>query len=281
MKERVQMVIKKKQFLEESFHTFRWSQSFRSYRSYPNVQLIRVLSGEADWMINQKLYHVQSGDILLLSAVDYRQFMPLPEGMVVEMSALRIRPPRSHAEDMTVFYLRHTGFSNLLPRDNPHTAAIAKLHEELITCIRHPEDPLDTDFMEAVLSLICVHLKYIYHPGKSSGSRQDQLLREAYHYIADHFHEDLSTADIAKALYCTPEHLSRTFHRLSGIKLSDYIRRLRISRVLKILETGNMTVLEAAFSSGFASASGFYKAFRAEIGLSPREYFRKEPPHTS
>ena len=277
MKEKTMFTLKQKQFLEESFHTFRWSPTFRGYQSYPCVQLIRVLSGEADWIINRKQYHIREGDILLLSAVAYRQFLPLAHGMCVEMSALRIRPPRSHAEDMIVFYLRPANFSNLLPRDNPHTAAIAKLHEELIDCIRHSVHPLDADFMEAALSLICVHLKYIYPHEEIGSSRQDQLIIEAYHYIADHFYRELHTADIARALFCTPEHLSRTFHRLSGIRLSDYIRRLRITRVLKLLETSNMTVLEAAFASGFNSASGFYKAFRAEIGISPREYFRREP----
>lgn len=271
--------VTQKYFLEESRHTFTWRQTFQGYRSYPPVQLLRVLHGEADWIINKFRYHIREGDMLLLSAVDYRQFLPLAEGVTLELSALRIHAPRSYAEDMTVFYLRPAGFSNMLPRDNAHTAAIADLHGQITDCIRNPAGSPDAEFLEAALSLICVHLKYIYPPDQiSSGSRQDQLLREAYHYIAEHCEENLSAAEIARALFCTPEHLSRTFHRLSGIRLSDYIRRMRIRRVLRMLESENMTVLEAALSSGFNSASGFYKAFHAETGVAPREFLRKEPP---
>jgi len=266
-------------FLKESRHTFSWGQIFQGYRSYPPVQLLRVLRGEADWIINKTRYSIREGDMLLLSAVDYRQFLPLAEGITLDLSALCIHAPRSYAEDMTVFYLRPSGFSNLLPRNNAHTVAITDLHSQIVNCLHNPVSPLDGDFMDAALSLICVHLKYIYPLHQiSGGSRQDQLLRDAYHYIAEHCEENLSTAEIAKALFCTPEHLSRTFHRLSGIRLSDYIRRMRIRRVLRMLESENMTVLEAAFSSGFNSASGFYKAFHAETGVSPREYFRKESP---
>ena len=51
---------------------------------------------------------------------------------------------------------------------------------------------------------------------------------------------------------------------------SDYLNRLRISKVYPLLET--MSVTDAAVACGFTHMSGFSKTFRLHTGMSPTEY---------
>lgn len=256
-------------------HFFTWEKTYKPYQTYSNARLIRVIKGEGDWRINGKLYHVTAGDVVILSSVDFRRMEPLPRGNTLKMIDLQILSPRSYAPEMTVFYIRLPGFSNVLPRDHYYFEPLSVLLMRIIDSLRSDGERPGEEFIGTTWAQICGYLREMYMPFLQEVTiRQNQLLMEACRYIATNIGQDLSCSSLAKAMYCTPEHLSRTFHRLSGILLSDYIRRIRVQTVLRKLYESNITVLDAALTCGFRSMSGFYKAFKAETGMSPMEYMR-------
>ncbi len=70
----------------------------------------------------------------------------------------------------------------------------------------------------------------------------------------------------------------RTLHTLFRIRLGrsvhDEITRVRIERAKSLLLTTNMSMLDVAFSAGYASAAVFNRAFSRRTGLTPTEYRR-------
>ncbi len=68
-----------------------------------------------------------------------------------------------------------------------------------------------------------------------------------------------------------------TFYRkikaLTGISGNEYIRKMRLSHVRKLLDEG-YSVSEAAWSSGFNDLVYFRKCFKKEFGVTPSEYSR-------
>ena len=253
---------------------FTSAKKFGDFRVHSRPQISLIVSGEGYWNIGSTRYHVREGDMFVLSPVDLRQFEQLPTGKTLIVRSLRYLGVHDHLVDMNVFYLRPPGFTNLLPKDNPHFEHILSLYQQICDCIRsETKNPLDDSFVAAALALMNIHLRYIYETCLPKvGHNQNKLLIDTCRYIVDHITEDLSAEVIAGALYCSPSHLSRTFHRLGGICLTDYIRRVRVTRVIATLRNSDDNVLDAAFACGFRSASGFYKAFRAETGMSPGEY---------
>ena len=258
-------------------HFFSWEIEYKTYYTYSNARLIRVVRGEGVWKINGTLHHVTEGDVVILSSVDFRKMEFIPEGKTLEMVDLQILSPRSYAPEMTMFYIRLPGFSNVLPREHyyfkPLSSCLKRITDSL-TIDEQSQSP-GTEFISTVWAQICEYLRVIYKPFlENVTNRQNQLLMETCKYVVANIDKDLSGNSLSKALYCTPEHLSRTFHSLTGMLLSNYIRRIRVQAVLRKMYKSNVTVLEAALSSGFRSAAGFYKAFRAETGMSPMEYMR-------
>lgn len=253
--------------------TFTWEKKFGEFRVYAHPQLSLITEGEGCWCIGKTRYHVKKGDLFVLSSVDLRQFEQLPKGQTLSVRSLRFNNKNSHLVDMNVFYLRPPEFCNMIPKDNPHFEHVLSLFHQICDCIMNGNNPQDAAFITAALTLLNVHLRYIYESCLPSvNHKQNQLLMDTCQYIIHHITEDLSAEIIAGALYCSPSHLSRTFHRLGGICLTDYIRRVRVTRVITTLRNSDDNVLDAAFACGFRSASGFYKAFRAETGMSPSEY---------
>jgi len=72
-------------------------------------------------------------------------------------------------------------------------------------------------------------------------------------------------------------HLSRLFHRQTGISLGDFRNRQRLQRFLRLYGTGKrVSMLNAALDAGFGSYAQFYRVFQQQMGCSPAEHRRKQ-----
>ncbi|AHF90966.1 AraC family transcriptional regulator [Opitutaceae bacterium TAV5] len=89
----------------------------------------------------------------------------------------------------------------------------------------------------------------------------------AHTHLAD---PALSVAALAKGLGCTPDHLSRRFHRERGVTLNTWIRRERVRAAQELLADSRYNIAEVGWACGFATPSYFIRVFREHTGLTPR-----------
>jgi AraC-like DNA-binding protein len=97
-------------------------------------------------------------------------------------------------------------------------------------------------------------------------------LTEAKRYVASHLAEpSLSAARAAAALKISERALYAAFEP-TGISFAAYVRRRRLEECrTALLANLSRPVTDIAFSWGFGSLPSFYRAFRAEFGLSPSD----------
>jgi AraC family transcriptional regulator len=88
--------------------------------------------------------------------------------------------------------------------------------------------------------------------------------------IEVHLEQDLDVAAIAGGLGTTEYHLRRMFSSLSGMPLSEYIRRRRMTVAAADVVAGDR-LLDTAVRYGYGSTEAFGRAFRAVHGASPAE----------
>ena len=67
--------------------------------------------------------------------------------------------------------------------------------------------------------------------------------------------------------------ISRYFHRDVGMSFAHYRTRLRLLRLINLMDGGGTTLKSAAEASGFGSYSQCHRIFQAELGCSPRRFF--------
>lgn len=92
-------------------------------------------------------------------------------------------------------------------------------------------------------------------------------------YINDHFRENINVKILAQNLYMSREKVSAVFLKYANMRLNDYLDKLRIDYVNKlILEGSNIT--DAAFESGFQSIRTFNSTYKKVTGVSPSEYIK-------
>jgi len=95
------------------------------------------------------------------------------------------------------------------------------------------------------------------------------LARSACAHLARDFRRRSSLAEIARALGCSPFHLSRVFTRVTGLPLHRYRNRLRLRLALERVAGGERDLARLALACGFASHSHLDDAFRREYGSAP------------
>jgi AraC family transcriptional regulator len=103
--------------------------------------------------------------------------------------------------------------------------------------------------------------------------RLDWLIRmkNALDLMEKKLDERLDIEDIAKAAYSSPFHFQRMFHMLTGITISEYIRKRKLTLAAQELATSSSKVLDIALKYGYDSPESFSKAFRKIHGISPSE----------
>ena len=77
-----------------------------------------------------------------------------------------------------------------------------------------------------------------------------------------------SLGDLADKVHSSPYHLSRVFHRLTGLTLQRYLNRVRLREALARVADGE-DLTKVALASGFYDHSHFTNAFRREFGVPP------------
>ena len=97
------------------------------------------------------------------------------------------------------------------------------------------------------------------------------LISRVLAYIGAHCHEELSLDSIAAYFYVSKYHLSHAFSREVGISVYRYITIRRLMLARQLLSRG-IPAGEVCYHSGFRDYAGFYRAFKAEYGISPRAF---------
>lgn len=96
-----------------------------------------------------------------------------------------------------------------------------------------------------------------------------QNLSKAVDYIEENLDQEISLDKAARIACYSPFYFKRMFACITGITLSEYIRRRRMTQAAFELQRTDQKVIDIALKYGYASPSSFHRAFLAVHGISP------------
>ena len=168
----------------------------------------------------------------------------------------------------------HSVRGNLLRLRPEDRALMQRLFEQLWE--ESDSDRYGADlFRENLVSMILVLLNRL--ADKSSTHHFEEVthsskaVSQVVDYINLHYGEQLSLDMLAAQVFVSKYHLSHEFNRQVGTSVYRYIQKKRLLIARQLLAQGNKPN-QIYSQCGFKDYAGFYRAFKNEYGMAPREY---------
>ena len=97
-------------------------------------------------------------------------------------------------------------------------------------------------------------------------------IEKAIDYIESNLKNDIDNATLARIAGYSEYHFLRIFRETVHLTPADYIRKRRISEIVRHMMTESVPIVDLAFEYGFHSAENFTRAFRMEHHISPSTF---------
>ena len=107
---------------------------------------------------------------------------------------------------------------------------------------------------------------------KLSRRKKEFVMDDVFRYIRDNLAGDLSLDVLEEQFFVSRHHLCREFKKLTGQTIHSYIVKSRLDLCKKYIETGK-PIKEVYELGGFGSYNHFFRAFKQEYGMTPKEYY--------
>ena len=238
-----------------------------------------LLTGDVTYLIENKLIHVMPGDVLLIPPRAQHQVLIRPEMSAYQRYVLWVEPEMlSRLSSAKTDLARRLspeamGSNYQLRLTSQQRAAVGQLLEALDRELGSGDAGADL-LEESLLTqlLVTLHRLLERQGGQlDEDTRMNRVVAQVIDYVNLHYSDPLSLELLAEKFFVSKFHLSHEFNRQVGTSLYRYIRRKRLLMARQLLDKGQKPSAVAA-ACGFSDYTGFFRAFKAQYGISPRQY---------
>lgn len=97
-------------------------------------------------------------------------------------------------------------------------------------------------------------------------------------YMEAHLDEEITLTALSRVSLFSPWYSYRLFQQYTGLTVTAYLRRLRLSKSAMRLKHERCRITDVAYDMGFGSVDGYQRAFHREFGCNPSEYAKTKVP---
>ena len=269
--------------LREDFEVFHFSgnngvQIALHFHDFFECSLL--LSGKLSYQIESVSFCEKPGDLLFISPNQLHRPLFIHgaepyERIVFWLNRTFVEKLSCGETDLSAcFFGGHNGAIRL---GGAVLAQLTRLFSELIASARGESFGREI-LCRSIAASLLVYLNRIARGEAKADSRPEITVSPLVHrvsgYLDAHLGEPVSLDSLSEAMFLSKYHLERKFREQTGVSIYQMLLQKRMIRARNLMREGR-PLLTVALECGFSGYSGFYKAFQAQYGVSPREYLRQ------
>lgn len=232
---------------------------------HEHIELLFFVSGACDMVCDGNSFPVQAGDLVI---VNRNQIHAFASTQPLEHFCIILYP--SFLADIDASNLR---FQNLIKGDDYIESCFYEIYAH-----KQRGDSIGKVHIKSTAYALMAHLmeNYAVEPMSEDDYAMHinrlERLNVALSHIAEHYHEKISTAELAKMCFFSESHFCYFFKNAVGKSAINYINELRIDKASVLLKNTDESIAHISSSVGFPDLNYFSRMFRKYKGMSPREY---------
>ncbi len=246
------------------------------------------VNGEVDYWVDGRIFHLQPGDLLLINPLELHRPIVKADSPLYERIVLWIDKTylQNLSTDSTPLF---RCFDNTSPTHlnllRPTLMDRAAITARLGSLVKESYSaafgaPLSAKglFLQFMVELNRLVLHHCLPPdntdktqvSKNSGvsSEMSPLISQVLSYINAHYSEAISLDGLSELFFVSKYHLSHEFTKAVGTGLYRYLTLKRLLIAHQMLSEGTPPG-EVYGKCGFKDYTNFFRAFKAEYGISP------------
>ena len=253
-----------------------YSNSIMHLHSHTFYEILSIRSsGGAEYLIDAQRYKLQRGDIVIVPpGVSHRPL--LPETMTEPYKRDVIWMSTEYLNGLTQILSDDLGLQNTSTR-LIRTAGTpwAYLTDLIPRGVREAEQKRFG--WELVLAantaqlMVHVHRAVLDNSANTLKAEAKELMDNILEYVEQHYAEKLTLADVAGRFYVSESTISLTLRKKMGVSFYHWVTQRRLIAAKSLIEEGRL-LEDVAQSVGFSDYSSFFRAFKREFGISPKQY---------
>ena len=242
--------------------------------SHEFVELVYVVSGEAENKLGEEKISIKQGDIFVIADKGIQHSLH-PKGESSNFAIINIIFPYD-------FY--QFNWDVLSPK-NIFSVEQIPMGKFLVEQIAEEYQNKSWNYEEVTYNLTKVLLTHIFRclparkvkrPNKEQSKKQvNSYIEIAKQYIRKNYDKQITVEDVAKACGLSKQYLQRLFKREKSTCVVSYIVKHRIEQACRYLLSTDYAVSKVASLVGFNDLKYFYIKFKNIVGCTPIEYKEK------
>ena len=230
-----------------------------------------------EYLVGAERYKLQKGDIVFVSpGVTHRPILPeqMAEAYVRDVLWISEDFFKFAVENITVQTPDEFSRSTLFRTTGTRWEYIGDYFRQGVRESEEKEPGWEMAVVANTLKLL-THLrragKDIY--ANSLKAEKPELLDQVMAYVEAHLSEKITMADVARHFFISESTITQTFRKKMGVSFYRCVTQRRLIAAKTLILNG-MPMEAVSEHVGFSDYSSFFRAFKQEYGISPRQ-FRK------
>ncbi|ADL53573.1 AraC family transcriptional regulator [Clostridium cellulovorans] len=253
-------------------HTMK-GKVFKKYHHHDFIEISIVLSGEVFYNIENKVYKITKGDILIFNpGVNHNEM--LEENMTVRELHIGLSNFAIEGFIKNTFPLPIN--SSILILDK-YKDAFFRCCDEILLEQQDNFPGYDMVLKSLVMKLLVILLRETtFEDARKKGikfscepSEKQNVVKAIISYMDEHYMNDISLSTISENMYMSPVYISKIFKEETGDSPINYLIKVRLNKAKALLDNGELTVKAVAKSVGYDDAYYFSKLFKKYFGYPP------------
>ncbi|MEH7380272.1 helix-turn-helix domain-containing protein [Bacillus sp. JJ1533] len=285
--------------LNENFEVYYWSKKYQSHdwgrrpdaslenyseieplfrlHSHDSMEVLIFLGGECEFFVEGQTYTLTKGDVVIIPPYavhkakvnDFDNY----ERIVSTISKSLLDEFLSMSPFMSDSIIHHkTLGSYVVHLHSKNLQDILSLFQEISNRIKGKSDPYSFSLQYLLFRVMEIILNpSSSEPTSSLSSDADQRLHSIIEYIEEHLTDpEMNLDNVSNHFHLNKYYFSHYFKKHMKVPFYRYVLLKRLATAVAFIQQNELSIEEIATKCGFQDYSSFYRLFKKEYNLSPK-----------